>query len=123
MSGGKKDDGSNSAAASPSANVQSMTVPAYFPGQQGLLASQMNAGFGGAPGTGILDMAAYLAGLYQPMVVPMIQSGADVAWLQKNGVAKGTSGSSTSTQTGSSGSSGSSGSGRSSTIANRLNSR
>lgn len=121
MSGGKKDDGSNSAAASPSANVQSMTVPAYFPGQQGLLASQMNAGFGGAPGTGILDMAAYLAGLYQPMVVPMIQSGADVAWLQKNGVAKGTS-----TQTGSRGttaSSGSSGSSDSSAIINRLNSR
>lgn len=121
MSGGKKDDGSNSAAASPSANVQSMTVPAYFPGQQGLLASQMNAGFGGAPGTGILDMAAYLAGLYQPMVVPMIQSGADVAWLQKNGVAKGTS-----TQTGSRGttaSSGSSGSSDSSAITNRLNSR
>lgn len=121
MSGGKKDETGNSAAASPSANVQSMTVPAYFPGQQGLLASQMNAGFGGAPGTGILDMASYLAGLYQPMVVPMIQSGADVAWLQKNGVGKGSSSSSSTTPRTTS--TGSTSSGDSSSVINKLNSR
>lgn len=62
--------------------LQNVNVPAFMPGQQGLLAQQLNAGFGNGQASGILSMQDYLNGMYKPMTVPLIQNAADMAALK-----------------------------------------
>lgn len=51
-----------------------LTIPAGFPGQLGLLAQQMNNGFGG----GLLAQRAYLNSIYDPIkMTPMPTFGDD----------------------------------------------
>ncbi len=62
--------------------LQNVNVPAFMPGQQGLLAQQLNAGFGNGQASGILSMQDYLNGMYKLMTVPLIQNAADMAALK-----------------------------------------
>ena len=71
--------------------LQNVNVPAFMPGQQGLLAQQLNAGFGNGQASGILSMQDYLNGMYKPMTVPLIQNAADMAALKAK-LPKGASG-------------------------------
>ena len=77
--------------------LQNVNVPAFMPGQQGLLAEQLNAGFGNGQPSGILSMQDYLNGMYKPMTVPLIQNAADMAALKaklpKGAIGGGTGGS------------------------------
>ena len=64
--------------------LQYMDVPAFMPGQQGLLAQQLNAGSGNGAPSGVLAMADYLSGLYRPMnQIPLVQNAADIEALRR----------------------------------------
>lgn len=80
MGGKPKDTGTGVAPST----LQYMDVPAFMPGQQGLLAEQLNQGYGnGGPG-GVLTMADYLLNTYRPMnQIPLVQSAADVEALRR----------------------------------------
>ena len=54
-------------------------IPAFMPGQQGLLAQQLAAGgYGAAP-----EWSGLLGGMYSDMNVPVINGSADIAALRK----------------------------------------
>ena len=78
--------GNPAAAATPAAPVTATipvnTIQPFFPGQEGLLAQQMAAGYGG----GLLDFQNAQS-LYRPMTVPQINRPSDIAaYLQNIGL-------------------------------------
>ena len=69
MGGGNKTKATTTTPAAPAAPaVQMQSFPAFMPGQQGLLAEQMSAGFG-AP---VSENMGLLSNLYKPVNMPMI---------------------------------------------------
>lgn len=69
MSGGSKKPATTATPATPAATpVQMQNYPAFMPGQQGLLAEQMSAGYG-AP---VSENMGLLANLYKPVNMPII---------------------------------------------------
>lgn len=69
MGGGNKNKAATTTTATPAAPaVQMQNFPAFMPGQQGLLAEQMSAGFG-AP---VSENMGLLSNLYKPVNMPII---------------------------------------------------
>lgn len=68
MGGGSKKQTATTPAAPAAPAVQMQNFPAFMPGQQGLLAEQMSAGFG-AP---VSENMGLLSNLYKPVQMPII---------------------------------------------------
>ena len=68
MGGGSKDKKAATTATPAATPVAMQNFPAFMPGQQGLLAEQMSAGFG-AP---VSENMGLLSNLYKPVQMPMI---------------------------------------------------
>ena len=69
MGGGNKNKTATATTATPAATPIAMqNFPAFMPGQQGLLAEQMSAGFG-AP---VSENMGLLSSLYKPVNMPII---------------------------------------------------
>ena len=68
MGGGSKNKATTTPAAPAAPAVAMQNFPAFMPGQQGLLAEQMSAGFG-AP---VSENMGLLSNLYKPVNMPMI---------------------------------------------------
>lgn len=94
MGGGGGNPIPAAAAATPAvAQIPVDTIQPFFPGQQGLLAEQMAAGYGG----GLLDFQNAQS-LYRPMTVPQINRPGDVtAYLQNIGLTPAAGGSAATT--------------------------
>ena len=68
MGGGNKDKKAATTATPAATPVAMQNFPAFMPGQQGLLAEQMSAGFG-AP---VSENMGLLSNLYKPVNMPII---------------------------------------------------
>lgn len=68
MGGGSKKQTATTPATPAAPAVQMQNFPAFMPGQQGLLAEQMSAGFG-AP---VSENMGLLSNLYKPVQMPII---------------------------------------------------
>lgn len=69
MGGGNKQAAAAATTATPAATpIQMQNYPAFMPGQQGLLAEQMSAGYG-AP---VSENMGLLSNLYKPVNMPVI---------------------------------------------------
>lgn len=91
MGGGKKKKPTDTATAPVASTVPPVLMqnyPAFQPGQAGLLANQMSAGFGGSP----ISNAGLLSGLYHDVQMPVINRPDQiVAYLKKLGIKPATS--------------------------------
>ena len=66
MGGSSKKSTTDNAAATPTPQQATMTMPAFMPGMQQALADQLAAGYGQQPA----DLMTYLSSIYKPMTVP-----------------------------------------------------
>ena len=66
MGGSSKKSTTDNAAATPTPQQATMTMPAFMPGMQQALADQLAMGYGQQPA----DLMTYLSSIYKPMTVP-----------------------------------------------------